>query len=79
MWGIFNIFDLGHNTRLFVFAGLLGAFTTFSTFALENFNLWRSGELQMAVFNISISNIIGILLVFAGFYISSILFTGLNK
>jgi len=74
IWGVFNTLEIGYNTRLFVFVGLLGSFTTFSTFALENFHLLRNEDIPFMVFNISISNVAGILLVFAGFYISKILF-----
>ncbi|HSA06843.1 MAG TPA: fluoride efflux transporter CrcB [Candidatus Gastranaerophilales bacterium] len=74
LWGIFNDFEPGNNARLFVFTGILGAFTTFSSFALENFNLFRSGDIQLLTFNIAINNILGIALVFAGFYLSSFLF-----
>ena len=79
MWGLFTALDLGNNVRLFVFIGLLGSFTTFSTFALENFNLFKSGDIHLLVLNVSISNIAGILLVFTGFYISKFFLTGLGK
>jgi len=73
VWGIFNNLEVSNSTKLFVFTGLLGAFTTFSTFAIENFYLIRSGDLPMLALNVSISNIAGIFLVFAGFYVSKLL------
>lgn len=79
LWGIFNVLELDNNTRLFIFVGLLGAFTTFSTFALENFHLFKSGDIFMLVLNIAISNIVGILFVFAGFYFSRLFLYGINR
>lgn len=73
VWGVFNTVEVCNNTKLFVFTGLLGAFTTFSTFGLENFHLLRNGDLPLLAFNVSISNLAGIFLVFAGFYVSKIL------
>jgi CrcB protein len=55
---------------MFVLIGLLGGFTTFSTFALETFNLMRDGEFGIALLNILITNFLGILLVFLGFNVS---------
>ncbi len=49
--------------------GFLGAFTTFSTFTLENFNMLRDGEFTRAGLYILISNIAGIALVFVGYII----------
>jgi len=47
--------------------GVLGGFTTFSTFCLENLNLLRSGEIRLALWNIGLSNVLGLVLVYAGF------------
>ena len=47
--------------RLFLLIGVLGAFTTYSTFSLETLNLMRSGEWILAGFNI-LANIIGTLI-----------------
>lgn len=67
LWGLFEIETISSNVRNFVFIGILGGFTTFSTFALESFNLFRDGEVKLALTNLLVSNVFGILLVFAGF------------
>jgi CrcB protein len=41
----------GPSTRLFVFIGLLGGFTTFSTFSYETLTLIRAGEIAKAALN----------------------------
>jgi len=74
LWNIFENFAYSPNTRAFIFIGILGAFTTFSTFGLESFNLLREGEIKYAVLNILVSNIAGIALVFVGFIVSRYLF-----
>lgn len=56
--------------RVFVLIGLLGAFTTFSTYTLETFNLVRDGEITLAAFYAGLNNIVGLALVFLGFALS---------
>lgn len=70
LWGFFELGNMSPNMRNFIFAGVLGGFTTFSSFTLESFNLLRDGEIKYAISNILASNILGLALVFAGFYIS---------
>jgi CrcB protein len=67
LWGMFERAAVSPNVRLFAMLGVLGGYTTFSTFALENFNLIRDGELKIALWNIGLSNVVGIGLVFVGF------------
>lgn len=52
--------------RLFFITGFLGAFTTFSTFAIESVNFARSGMMCESLINIAVNNIGGLLLVIAG-------------
>jgi len=67
LWGLFEGLNVSSQTKTFVFIGILGGFTTFSTFSLESFHLFRTGELKMALSNIIITNVFGVVLVFVGF------------
>lgn len=48
--------------------GMLGAFTTFSTFSLETLRLWDSGQAGWAIANVAANNI-GALVAVAGGYL----------
>ncbi len=52
--------------RLFLTTGLLGALTTFSTFALEAVTLYRAGNGGIALLYLLLSNICGLLILWGG-------------
>lgn len=53
-------------TRLLVFIGLLGGFTTFSSFGNDTLNLARSGQMFNALANVFVNVAFGLLLVWLG-------------
>ena len=71
LWGYFERLSISNEFRLFLFTGVLGGYTTFSTFARENVQFLKAGEPLSAVSYILISNLFGLTLVAAGFLITS--------
>lgn len=76
--GIFFAFSqrypvLQNEARLLLMVGILGGFTTFSSFGLETFQLIRQGQFPIAfVYTVS-SVIVGVVCLAIGFYIFQIL------
>jgi CrcB protein len=66
LWELFERWVVSPNIRVFVFIGILGGFSTFSTYAMETINLAREGETALALSNIVISNVLGLILVYFG-------------
>ena len=70
LWALAEYTYLPPQLKTFMFIGILGGFTTFSTYMLETFHLMREGEYYLALGNIRLSNLLGIVLVFSGVILS---------
>ena len=66
-------FLLTPETRIFWMVGLLGAFTTFSTLIYESWQLIQDGELLLASANLLGSLALGLLALWLGHVLASIL------
>lgn len=59
----------GEGTRLLIAVGMLGGFTTFSSFSLDIVSLAERGQLGLAAFYTGISLIAGVASLFGGLYL----------
>jgi CrcB protein len=57
-------------TRLFVFVGVLGGFTTFSSFGLDTLTLAREGRHVAAACNVAAQVVLGLGAVAAGYFLA---------
>ena len=53
--------------RTFVFVGLLGGFTTFSSFMFDTFTLGHGGDHALAFWNVALQTACGLAAVWAGY------------
>lgn len=60
----------GPSLRVFLTIGVLGGFTTFSTFGFETFALLRAHQHWAAFGNVAANVILGMLAVFAGWFLA---------
>lgn len=56
--------------RTVILIGVIGGFTTFSSYGLQTFTLLRDGELFLALVNVLASNVLGLSLVFLGYVLA---------
>src|ERR1043165_6690333 len=56
-----------------VLIGLLGGFTTFSSYSLQTFALLRDGKFGLAMLNVVTSNILGLFMVWIGYGLSRVI------
>ncbi len=66
-WSLIDTFNFSSNFKLFLFTGLIGGFTTFSSFVLDAMLLLKAGEYKIAFSYILASNILGLSAVFLGY------------
>jgi CrcB protein len=59
-------FNIGPEWRAAILIGLLGSFTTFSTFSIETLNLLEQGDMVRAFSNIALSVIVCLAAVWLG-------------
>lgn len=59
-------FNIGPEWRAAILVGLLGSFTTFSTFSIETLNLLEQGDMARAFANIALSVIVCLAAVWIG-------------
>lgn len=62
---------LNPELRSFVLVGVLGGFTTYSTFGLETFALLRDADFLRAAGNVAIHIVLGLALVWIGYSLAS--------
>lgn len=61
---------LSSEARLFIFVGVIGGFTTFSSFGYETFQLLRDGEFLYGAANAVLQLILGLVCVWLGWIVS---------
>ena len=66
-------FLVNQTARTVVLIGFFGGFTTFSSFGLQTFTLLQDGQLGLAALNVTGSNLVGLLLVWAGYTLARFL------
>jgi len=72
-WGWSSATPFSPNLAAFLFIGLLGGYTTFSSFSLENLQLLREGEIATAMWYALVSCAGGVLAAYAGLRLSEYL------
>lgn len=69
LWGIWERTGLSPELKAFLFVGILGGFTTFSSFSLETLNLFKAGDYKLALLNVLANNLVSISLVVGGYFL----------
>lgn len=65
-WSLAETFRFSDTARLFLFTGLFGGFTTFSSFSLDTIVLLKTGAVRTALLNIAANNLLGLAAAFSG-------------
>ena len=66
-------FAVSQTLNAILMIGFLGGFTTFSAYGLQTFTLLRDGQFAFAALNLAVSNVVGLLMVWAGYSVAKVL------
>lgn len=72
-WGLFAHIKIPSSIRIFLLIGFLGSFTTFSSFSLDNYAMFKEGKVLAAFTNIFVTNFVGLGLALAGIMVAKAL------
>jgi CrcB protein len=62
---------MSNELRTFVFVGILGGFTTFSSFMLDTLTLGHGGDHALAFWNVAVQTAFGLIAVWAGYRVGA--------
>ncbi len=72
LWGYFSRNYVSPAVRVMIFIGILGSFTTFSTFAFDNFSLLKDGHITLMTVYVLASNILAVFLCIGGYQLAKV-------
>lgn len=70
---VFHLTEENPTLRTVILIGLLGGFTTFSSYGLQTFTLLRDGAMGLATLNVVVSNVLGLFMVWIGYVLAKAL------
>jgi CrcB protein len=73
LWVYSDRFTFSRDLRVFIFVGILGGFTTFSSYSIETLNLLQDRQITLAAANVIGTNVLCLLACYAGFMAGSFL------
>lgn len=78
LWRLFEQLLIAPHLRPFIFIGVLGGFTTFSSYMLETLNLCRDGQYLAACGNMTLHTVCGMVCVMAGWMLAQVVLQALK-
>lgn len=66
LWQWFERYTIAPHIRTLIFVGILGAFTTFSSYTLDSLRLFQIGRVLSGLLNVVGSNVLGLTAVYLG-------------
>jgi CrcB protein len=70
---MFDLFSMDNKWKLLVVTGFLGGYTTYSAYSYETMHYILNGHIKYAILNILLHNVLCLLLVVAGIWLSRII------